>query len=251
MFTVETLTIGALAALLVGVSKTGLPGAGLVSIPLIAAIAEGRLIPGTTLPILIVGDLFAVAWYRQHARWDVMRPLAPWIAVGYGAGSAFFIAIGSATDRLEATIGVVVLGIVGLQAWRMFRRTEPRPVRPAEVAAYGTTGGFTTFVANAAGPVLNSYLVGLRLDKHELMGTSAWMYLALNLAKIPFYVGLGMWSDGGAFFTGESLLFDAVLVPAVLAGAYLGRAMFRRFAQETFVVAVLVLSALGAIRLIF
>lgn len=250
MFTVETLAIGALAALLVGVSKTGMPGAGLVSIPLFASIVDGRLIPGTTLPVLIVADLFAVAWYRQHARWDVMRPLAPWIGLGYAAGSAFFIAVGSATGQLEVTIGVIVLGIVALQTWRMIRRTEPRPVRPAEVAAYGTTGGFTTFVANAAGPVLNSYLVGLRLDKHELMGTSAWMYLALNLSKIPFYVGLGAWTDGGAFFTGESLLFNLVLVPAILVGVYAGRALFHRIPQQTFVIVVLALSALGAVRLI-
>src|SRR5690606_18612147 len=93
VFTAETLAIGALAALLVGVSKTGMPGAGLVSIPLFASIVDGRLIPGTTLPVLIVADLFAVAWYRQHARWDVMRPLAPWIGLGYAAGSAFFIAV--------------------------------------------------------------------------------------------------------------------------------------------------------------
>jgi len=114
VFTVETLAIGALAALLVGVSKTGMPGAGLVSIPLFASIVDGRLIPGTTLPVLIVADLFAVAWYRQHARWDVMRPLAPWIGLGYAAGSAFFIAVGSATGQLEVTIGVIVLGILAI-----------------------------------------------------------------------------------------------------------------------------------------
>lgn len=250
MFTAETLALGALAAFLVGLSKTGLPGSALVSIPLFASIVEGRLIPGITLPVLIVADVFAVAWYRQHARWDVLRPLAPWIGLGYAAGSAFFIAVGSATGQLETAIGVIVLAIVVLQTWRMIRRTAARAIRPAEVAAYGTTGGFTTFVANAAGPVLNSYLVGLRLDKHELMGTSAWMYLVLNLSKIPFYVALGTWTDGGAFFTAESLLFDLALVPAVLVGVYAGRALFHRIPQQAFVIVVLVFSALGAARLI-
>ena len=142
-----------------------------------------------------------------------------------------------------AALVVITLLLVG---WLLLAP----PVRPAEVAAYGTTGGFTTFVANAAGPVLNSYLVGLRLDKHELMGTSAWMYLALNVSKIPFYVALGAWTDGGPFFTGESLLFNLVLVPAIVVGVYAGRALFHRIPQQTFVLVVLALSALGAIRLI-
>lgn len=250
MFTAEALAIGAIAAFLVGLSKTGLPGSALISIPLFASIVEGRLIPGTTLPVLIVADVFAVAWYRQHARWDVLRPLAPWIAVGYAAGSAFFVAVGAATGKLETAIGVIVLGIVVLQVWRMIRRRPARAARPVEIAAYGASGGFTTFVANASGPIINSYLVGLRLGKHELMGTSAWLYLVLNVSKIPFYVALGAWTEGGPFFTAESLLFDLALVPAIVAGVFAGRSLFHRIPQEAFVIVVLVFSALGAARLI-
>ena len=80
MFTAGALLIGALAAFAVGVSKTGLPGGALIATPLLATVFDGRLIAGGTLPILLVADVFAVAWYRQHARWDVLRPLAVWIA---------------------------------------------------------------------------------------------------------------------------------------------------------------------------
>jgi uncharacterized membrane protein YfcA len=40
------------------------------------------------------------------------------------------------------------------------------------------------------------------------------------------------------------------MVPAVVVGVYLGRAVFRHIPQQTFVVLVLVLSAAGGIKLL-
>lgn len=250
MFTVEALLVGAVAAFVVGLSKTGLPGGALIATPLLATVFDGRLIAGGALPILIVADLFAVGWYRQHARWDVLRPLAVWIAVGYALGATFFVAVGSASGTIEVTIGAIVLGIVLLQFFRMWRGNLPTGSSSTLAATHGTTGGFTTFVANAAGPVINTYLIRLGLPKHELVGTSAWLYFIINLSKIPLYLALGAWSTGGAFFTGEVLLYDLAVVPAVLLGAFGGRALFRHIPQRLFAIVVLALSALGAINLL-
>lgn len=250
MLTPLELGIGAVAAFLIGLSKTGLPGSALVALPLIAIVAEGRLIPGATLPLLIVADLFAVAWYRRATRWDLLASLAPWIAVGYAGGIAFFILIGAASRRLEATIGVVLLVIVIAQ----LRRTLAEPVTDSgllSTAAHGAAGGFTTFVANAAGPVLNTHLASRGLDKVELLGTAAWLYFGLNLSKIPFYVALGAWSEGGPFFTTDSLVWDAALIPAIVAGVFAGRRLQHRIPQRAFLIAVLALSAAGAVALIF
>ena len=251
VFTVDALLIGLLAAFVVGLSKTGLPGAALIAVPMLATVFEGRLIAGGTLPILLVADVFAVSWYRQHARWDVLRPLAPWIGLGYLFGVSFFVAVGTATDIIEITIGVIVLGIIGLQVTRLIRRrSAPSGAGAGVAAAHGTIGGFTTFVANAAGPVINTYLIRLGLRKHELVGTSAWLYLIVNVSKIPLYVALGAWTTGGPFFTAESLLFDLSVVPGVLVGVATGRVVFRRLPQQLFTVLVLALSAAGAIRLL-
>ena len=250
VFTVEALVAGALAAYIVGLSKTALPGSGLIAIPLFATVFDGRLIPGATLPILICADLFAVRWYRQHTRWDVLRPLATWVGVGFAVGIAFFVVVGSATRSLEVTIGGIVLVIVAIQLVRMFHQAPVRPATMTTAATYGTTGGFTTFVANAAGPVINTYLVGLRLPKHQHLGTSAWLYLVVNVSKIPFYVALGEWTEGGRFFTVDSLLFDLAVVPAIVLGVYSGRSLFQRLPQRVFLVGVLVLSAAGAVDLL-
>ena len=249
MFTPAGLLAGALAALFIGLAKTGLPGSGLVAIPLIALVVDGRLIPGATLPLLIAADLFAVAWYRSHTRWDVLRPLGVFIGLGYVAGIAFFVILGSANAELERSIGLILFVVILLQLWRTYRASEPG-VRAPAIAAYGTAGGFTTFVANAAGPVINTYLASLRLPKHEFLGTAAWLYFVVNLSKIPFYLALGSWTDGGSFFTVESLAWNVVLVPAIFAGVYAGRLVYNRFPQRVFLLAVLLLSAAGSLVLI-
>ncbi len=250
MFTVANLALGMSAAFMVGVSKTGLPGGSLVAVPIFALIFDGRLIAGGTLPVLIAADLFAVAWYHGHARWDLLRPIAPWVGLGYVAGTVFFVAIGAASRSLEITIGAIVLFIVGLQAVRLVRGGAPQEPSTAATASYGSAGGFTTFVANAAGPVINTYLVGLHLPKHELVGTQAWFYLVVNLTKIPFYLAIGALAAGGPFFTAESLLFDLALIPAVIIGAFVGRAIFGVIPQRAFLVVVLALSAAGGLDLL-
>ncbi len=250
MFTVGALLTGAVAAYIIGLSKTGVPGGGLLAIPLFATVFEGRLIAGAILPVLVFADLFAIGWYRQHARWDLLRPLAPWLGLGFVFGTVFFIVVGSATRSLEIVIGSIVLSIVAIQIWRMWRGAPERAATTATAATYGTAGGFTTFVANAAGPVINTYLVGLGLPKYQLIGTTAWLYFVVNLSKVPFYLALGAWTSGGRFFTWESLLFDLALVPAVLAGVYSGRSLFHRIPQRAFLVVVLVFSAGGALKLL-
>ncbi len=250
MFTTEAIVIGAIAALVVGFSKTAIPGAGLLAVPLVASIVEGRLIAGASLPLLLVADVFAVSWYRHHTRWELLRPLVVWVAVGFAFGIAFFIAVGNDVRLIDVAIGVIILVMVVIQVWRMVRRRPPRPATARDAAVYGSAGGFTTFVSNSAGPVMNTYLIGLGLGKDEQVGTSAWFYFAVNLSKIPLYLLLGYLTTGGHFFTRASLLWNLCMVPAIVVGVYAGRYLLPRISQQVFVILVLVLSALGGIRLL-
>ena len=80
---------------------------------------------------------------------------------------------------------------------------------------------------------MNTYLLRLGLDKHEMIGTSAWFYFVVKMTKVPIYVALGRWSAGGPFFTRESLAYDLVLVPMVVLGAYGGRRLFPHLPAAT------------------
>jgi hypothetical protein len=250
MFTIGAIAIGAIAALVTGLSKTALPGAGLLATPLFAMVVQGRAIPGITLPVLIFADLFAINWYRHHARFDLLKPLARWVAVGFVAGTTFFVVAGSNVRALEVVIALAIIVVVAVQMVRLVRRTPARAATPAETAVYGTAGGFTTFVSNSAGPIMNTYLVGLGLDRNELVGTSAWFYFAVNVAKIPVYLAIGALSSGGHFFSGRGFAYDALLFPFVLVGLYGGRAILPRINDRFFIWLVLALSLGGAARLL-
>jgi len=244
------LLIGGLAAVLIGLSKSAVPGAGLLAAPLLALVVSGRAIAGTMLPMLLVADVLAVWWFGRHCRVDVLRPMVWPVIIGFIAGAAFFALIGSASRPLEIVLGLIILALVAIQSYRMVRKAPPVDITPAVTRATGISGGFSTFVANASGPILNTYILALRLPKEELIGTSAWFYFVVNAAKIPAYLVLAYLTVGGPFFTAESLMFNAVLTPLVIAGAWAGRYLLAVISQELFNAAVLLLSAVAAVMLI-
>ncbi|MDO8684446.1 MAG: sulfite exporter TauE/SafE family protein, partial [Armatimonadota bacterium] len=110
-------TYGAVAAFLVGVSKTGLPGVGILSVPLLAWAFGGLPSVGIMLPMLICGDIFAVAWYRRHAQWDKLIGLLPWVVGGMAVGAGALWMVGKSTSRkdiLGIIIGIMTLAMLAL-----------------------------------------------------------------------------------------------------------------------------------------
>ena len=80
--------LGGTAALMIGVSKTGVPGIGILVVPLLASVFGGRPSVGIMLPMLILADCFAGVWYRRHAQWDKLVRLLPWVVAGMAIGAA-------------------------------------------------------------------------------------------------------------------------------------------------------------------
>jgi uncharacterized protein len=213
-------------------------------------VVTGRLIAGTTLPLLLVADVFAVSWFGHHARRDVLGPLVRSVAVGFAFGTAFYVIVGSGGRVLDVVLGASIIVLVILQIVRFAMRSPAVVSTPALAAGVGVTGGFTTFVANAAGPILNTYLIGIGLPKDELIGTTAWFYFGVNAAKIPVYLAIGAWASGGHFFTASSLVYDGLLTPVVIGALFAGRFLLERIAQQTFTMVVLVLAAVAALKLL-
>ncbi len=250
MFTSVNIAFGVLAAVIVGLSKTAVPGGGLLATPVIATVVSGRLIAGTIIPVLLVGDLLAVYLVGRSVRRDVLRPLVPPVAAGFVFGTLFYVFVGSGGRVLDVMIGATIVLMVLLQMHRLIRRAPPVHPTPALTGTVGMVGGFTTFVSNAAGPVMNTYFTGIGLPKEHLISTSAWFYLAINSAKVPAYLAIGAWSAGGPFFTAETLRFDLVIAPAVGVGVAAGRWLLPRFSQKVFTHIVLVLAAAASVKLL-
>lgn len=237
--------LGGACALGVGMAKTGVPGLGIFVVPLmVLAVGDARQSAGWLLPLLCVADVFAVVAYRRHAEARQLFTLVPWVLLGMGAGA---LALGGPESVLRRVVGAIVLAMVLLRIAR--GRPAPDDGVPPPAAGlvpsigYGVVAGFATTLANAAGPVMNLYLLARRLPKQQFIATGAWFFLVINLSKLPIYAGHGL-------IHSRSLLFDLVLVPPVLVGAAIGRRVAARLPQRAFELLVLALTAAAAALLI-
>jgi uncharacterized membrane protein YfcA len=234
----------ALGALMVGVSKTGVAGLSILFVALFAAaLPSSKQASGIVLPLLIVGDLVAVLSYRRHMIWSHLGRLLPWTAVGVVVG---FLALGAMSDRTARTlIGAILLVMTALSYWLRLRRTaDERALQHWGFAAcIGILAGFTTLVANAAGPLMAIYLIAMRLPKLEYVGTAAVFFCVLNLFKLPFMVDLGL-------VTIPSIELNLLLAPLVVVGALAGRRLLMRINQRLFEELALGLSGIAAVVLL-
>ena len=108
--------------MLVGISKTGVPGIGIVAVPFMAICFPAKASTGVLLPILAVADIFAVAYYRRHAKWGHVLRLLPWALLGIGAGSVIIRHISDA--QLKPLIGIIVLAILAINFFRERRSND-------------------------------------------------------------------------------------------------------------------------------
>jgi uncharacterized membrane protein YfcA len=108
----------------------------------------------------------------------------------------------------------------------------------------GAGSGIATMLANAAGPVMSLYFLAIQLPKYELVGTSAWFFLIVNLSKVPLSAHLNL-------ITPSSLILNLSLIPAVALGILSGRLLVGLIPQRRFEQVLLVFAFLAALRLLW
>lgn len=249
--------IAALAAYLVGLSKTGIPGLGVLSVALFASVLPARESTGIVLVVLIAADVVSVIAYRNEVSWPQLWRIVPYAAIGIVIGWLIMGRIDSlTTQRLIGGILALIVVIQVLRKWQGRRALAtgttqstaetngnggiPRPIL-APLA--GISAGITTMIANAAGPIMVLYLLAMGLPKMVFMGTSAWYFFILNLFKVPFSASLGL-------INLDSLRQSLFLAPFAMAGAVTGRLIIRYIDQSLFEWLALVLAFVAGIRLL-
>ena len=108
----------------------------------------------------------------------------------------------------------------------------------------GTAGGVATVLANAAGPILQIYMVSRRMEKMELIGVGARFFLVINILKLPLGAGLNLITPG-------SLLTNIILAPVIAAGVFGGHRLVKVISQRTFELTVIGFAIIAGIRLCF
>lgn len=231
-----------LSGLLIGMSKTGLSGMGLMVVPLMANAFGGRPSVGLLLPLLIFADIFAVSWYHRHADWKHVFRLIPWALAGILL--AAWVGKSISDNTFNRLLAVIVLLGIGILLWRDLRKNSMSiPDSRWFSASLGLMGGFATMIGNAAGPVMALYLLSMRLPKNMFIGTGAWFFFMVNLSKVPLHI----WS--WKTITWNSFRLDLLFIPAIAAGAFLGIWLVTLLPERIFRIIVIVTTLLSALFL--
>jgi hypothetical protein len=230
------------AAFIIGLVKAGLKGIDMLTVTIMALVFGSKASTGIVLPLLCVADIAAVKYYHRHAQWYHFRKLVPWMAIGILLG----VWLGKDMPepvfrRLMAGIVVVTIGIV---LWMESRKTQSIPQHPLFAAGNGLAAGFATMIGNLAGAFSNLYFLAMRLPKNDFIGTAAWLFLIINLFKLPLQAFF--WKN----ITATTLLTDLLLLPALALGFVAGIALVKRMHDTSYRKVVMVLTLGGCILML-
>lgn len=261
----------AFAAICFGIDKSLASGAGLLSIATLTAVMPAHQASGLTLLMAICADWSAIWAYRGNVNVKSLIRLIPFVLVGICAG-IWFLYVADNTV-MKKTIGIILAVFIAMYFITVLRKRlsagkggeadtarggaepEGEGVSDAEAGGRaavfswlkriicGLLAGFTTMVANAAGPVTSIFFLSEHLPVIRFLGTTAWFYLIVNLIKLPISIHLGM-------ITWEGFLSMAWTIPLIIVTVMIGRSIARRVSQETFTRLIYILSVVAVARLL-
>jgi uncharacterized protein len=220
------------AVIVLGLSKGGFSGLGMVATPLLALIMPPLQGAAILLPILIVQDAISVwAYRRSWSAWN-LKVLVPGAVLGMATGTLFASAVSDA--GIELTVGIIGLAFVlyhwlGRRLVPALREAADKPQRPPVPLGllWGAMSGFMSLLIQVGAPPFQIHILPQRLDKLTLVGTSVMFFACLNQMKIIPYLTLGQFSLRNF---GTSL----VLLPLAVGANYLGIWLVHKTPTERF-----------------
>lgn len=218
-----------LAAFLVGLSKGGLPGIGMLAVPVLSLVMSPIHAAVLLLPIYILSDTVAVWLYRKQFSAALLKVLIPAGMAGVGVGWATAALVSDA--MVSMLIGLMGLAFC-LNTW--LGRQHPHAPQTATVRRglfWGTLSGFTSFVSHAGAPPYQIYVLPQKLPKMVFAGTTTILFAVVNLAKLIPYATLHPYSL-------LMLKVAAMLLPAAIVGTVAGRVFVKRLPEAKFYLAV-------------
>jgi uncharacterized membrane protein YfcA len=231
------------SAFVLGLSKSGIKGISIIIVALMALVFGARASTGILLPMLLVGDVFAVIYYNRHAQWKYLIRLLPFMMAGVLLGT--WVGENLSEEVFRRSMAIVIFISVVVMFWWDQRKSREVPKHIGFAGIMGLTAGFTTMVGNLAGSFANIFFLAMRLPKNAFIGTTAWLFLIINLFKVPFHVF--SWGT----ITWETLKIDAVLVLPILLGLVAGIKILKRVNDKLFRRFILIMTGLGAVIIYF
>lgn len=231
------------AAFVIGLSKAGIKGIAIINVTLMALAFETKESTGIVVPLLIIGDLFAVIYYNRHAQWSYIIRFLPWIILGILVG----VFIGNDLDEKTfkiSMVAIILLSVIMMYWWDK-RKSKSIPSHWLFASTVGMMAGVTTMIGNLGGAFSNIFFLAMRVPKNQFIGTAAWLFLIINIVKLPFHIFV--WNT----ITVETLVINLKLLPVIFIGFFIGLRVVKIIKEDFYRKMILVLTALGAILILF
>ncbi len=231
-----------LAAFILGFSKSGIKGIGIIIILILAFVFGEKASTGILLPMLISADILAVSYYNRHTKWKFIKKLIPAMALGVLVG----VWVGDVISELvfKRIMAIIIIGSIVIMLYFENRKTSIPHTKWFSNTA-GFLAGFTTMIGNLAGPIANIYFLAVRLPKNEFIGTAAWLFFIINVFKLPFHIFV--WETVSI----KSLALNMVLVPAIVAGFFLGAGLVKHISNVNYRRFIIAVTAIGGLLMFF
>ena len=231
------------AVFLLGLSKSGIKGIGVIIVVILAFVFGEKASTGILLPLLIVADIFAVVYYSRHAQWHIIKKLIPWMIVGVLVG--VWVGNDISETIFKRLMAIIIIVSVLIMFYSEIRKSTKVPTNKLFAVITGFLAGFSTMIGNLAGPISNIYFLAMRFPKNEFIGTAAWLFFIINVFKLPFH--FFVWKT----VTIETLVLNSVLIPAVILGFFLGTYIVKLISNLNYRRFILIVTAIGGVILLF
>lgn len=236
-------SLAGLGAFLLGVGKSGIKGIAVFIVVLFVYAFGARKSTGILMPLLIVGDIFAIVYYNKHANWGYVFRIIPWMLAGVLVatyGGTFFN-----EEAFTLSMALLILITTALMGYWEIRPLTKVPSHWTFAGSLGVLAGFTTMIGNLAGAVINIYFLALQLPKNIFIGTTAYVFFLINVFKVPFHVWV--WET----IQWESIKISLHLIPIELIGLFFGVRWVKHIPDINYRRLILILTGLGSLALFF
>ena len=235
--------IAAICAFLLGISKSGIKGIASLIVTGLALVYGAKNSTGIMMPLLLVGDVFAITYYKRHVQKKYIIKLLPWMVLGVLLG-----VIGGnyiSESIFKNGMALIILFSVGLMYYWENKKDKTVPSHWSFASSMGLLAGFTTMIGNLAGAFTNIYFLAMRIPKNNFIGTAAWLFFLINSFKVPFHI----WS--WKTINSESILISLKLIPFVIVGLIIGVLLVKKIEDESYRKLILLFTAIGGVAILF
>jgi uncharacterized protein len=228
------------AAVLLGLSKGGFAGLGVLALPLMALAISPVTAAAIILPVLLVSDWVSVWAFRRDFSIRNLVILIPASIVGVTLG--WLLAARVSEDVVRLAVGLIsVLFVVYMVMRDRLGAGVQKPGIPSGLL-WGAVAGFTSFVSHSGVPPFQIYVMPQKLNPRIYAGTQTIVFAAINLLKVPPYFFLGQLSR-------QNLIASAWLMPIAVVSALGGIWLVRRVSTDRFYAIILAVTFLIGAKL--